>query len=86
MGKYKKVYTCDCCGSEFNEPSYNDPSMGVLTYKRIFNRESIGNAEITLGMNDDEIYLCNSCTIKFEKKLKEIGFNKLFEGCSAVRL
>jgi len=86
MSNYRKVFKCNCCGSEFNEPSYNDPAMCFLEYKKVFNRESVGNGEVTLGVNGEEICMCNKCTKIFEEKLKEMGFEQLYEGCSSCRL
>ena len=84
MGISRIIYGCSACGKEFNPPSYNDPSMGVLSYKRIFNRESVGNHHHSIGINDQEIYLCDKCRLKLEKSLKDLGLTSMYDGCSSV--
>lgn len=80
---YKKVYTCDCCHKEFEEPTYlGIQVMGILSYERITANER----ESTLGVNGEEICLCDKCTEELDKKLREMGFKDLYQGCSSCRL
>ena len=84
--KIKLIYTCDCCGIEFREPDYFNPSIGILKYRRLFNKESTGGDELTLGVNGEDVCLCNKCMKKFEQSLIDIGFKRLHNGCSSVSL
>jgi DNA-directed RNA polymerase subunit RPC12/RpoP len=85
MGK-QNAYTCDCCGKHFEEPSYNNPSMGDISYSHTFNDSSIGNVTRTLMPNNETAYLCDSCNRKLQKALLSIGFRFLYEHASDVPL
>jgi len=86
MGISRIVYGCSCCGKEFNPPSYHDADIGILSYTRVFNRESMGNHKHTLGINDTEVYLCFDCKEKLELALYQIGFKLIFDGCTSLKL
>ena len=84
---YKTVYECDCCGSKFDEPTYdNGISMGLISYRRKDKTSGVEGNNLTLGMNGHELCLCESCLKKLERALKEMGFLFLYNGCTSYKL
>ena len=76
--KSRKIYTCDCCGKEFKEPSYTDQEMSILNFTIIYD-----NDKRFLGMNGEVHALCANCTRKLKEALKSIGYKTMYDRFSS---
>ena len=77
----RTVYTCDCCGVEYEEPNlFNNEFISQFRFDMHRKTEN-GEYNETYGIkkinNDNNVYLCPNCTKQFIKKLSEFGFTKL---------
>lgn len=80
------LYYCDCCNKEFKDPDYENPRMSIMNFKEIYNVPSMGNKSLTLGINGNDVFLCDECTSKVMSSLLEIGFQDLHDGCSKIMI
>lgn len=77
------IYTCNCCSKTFKEPNgFDNYSIGELVYRYITHNPNVSSHKSVYSLEngfDTTVYLCPYCVEKFNKLLKQMGFDKLYE-------
>ena len=84
--EYRKVFRCDICGREFNDPYHSEEISSVFNFTISSPGESTGPKKITIGKNGEEQCLCEECTNKLIKCMKEMGYKEMYNGCSDIKI